>query len=136
MIGLSHQTRAENKTAPEPVNIVNSFHEALSTGNKNSVLELLSHDLIVIENGHIETSEEYISHHLDADLAFSTEVNNQHTLIKARNSVETAWLVSRSHARGTFHDKNVNSIGAELIILEKQSGIWKITAIHWSSRKH
>jgi hypothetical protein len=47
---------------------------------------------------------------------------------------DAAWASSTSEMVGTFQDRAVNSIGAELMVLTRSPGGWMIRAIHWSGR--
>ena len=46
-----------------------------------------------------------------------------------------AWAYSTSTAVGTLDDRSIDSQGAELMVLARQADVWKIKAIHWSSRR-
>lgn len=116
--------------------IVATFHRALAVGDKESALTLLTKDVMVLENGHIETANEYLSYHLDADLEFSSKVSSQRKIIKSTVEGKTGWVISASIEKGEYHGKQIDSTGAELMILEKWDGKWKIKVIHWSSRKN
>ena len=44
-------------------------------------------------------------------------------------------LSSTSVRQGRMGDREINSRGAELVVLAREDGTWKIRAIHWSSRQ-
>ena len=46
---------------------------------------------------------------------------------------DVAWATATSSVRGRFHDRDVSSAGAELMVLTREGDGWKIRAIHWSS---
>ena len=48
---------------------------------------------------------------------------------------DVAWAHSTSVTEGRMDDREINSLGAELVVLAREAGTWKIKAIHWSSRK-
>jgi len=116
------------------VAVVERFHAALAAGDSAAALRLLSPDLLVLESGAIETLAEYRAQHLPADIAFARAVASTRRILSVSVRGDAAWLVATSTAAGTFRDRPVNSSGAELVVLSRESGGWRIRAIHWSSR--
>ena len=114
--------------------VVEYYHKALEAKDKKTALKLLSNDVLVQEGGHLETGEEYKSHHLMSDMEFSSSVSGKREVIEAVVDGNIGWVVSSSKMIGEFRGKAVDSIGAELMVLIKENGSWKIRAIHWSSR--
>jgi ketosteroid isomerase-like protein len=49
-------------------------------------------------------------------------------------SGDVAWVVSTSRTTGTYRERQINSAGAELMVLSRTPEGWRIRAIHWSSR--
>jgi hypothetical protein len=49
-------------------------------------------------------------------------------------SEDVAWAASTSTSTGEFRDRAINAAGAELMVLVRTAGGWRIAAIHWSSR--
>ena len=115
--------------------VVEYYHKALEAKDKETALLLLSEDVLIQEGGHLETAEEYKSHHLMSDMQFSSAVSCNREVIEAVVDGNMGWVVSSSSMKGEFGGKAVNSIGAELMVLIKENGSWKIRVIHWSSRK-
>ncbi len=115
------------------VTTVSRFHSALERGDTTIVRTLLARDLRVLEGGEAETREQYLAHHLAADIEFAKAVRGQRTLISYTREGNVSWLVSTSTAKGSFRGRNIDSIGAELIVLSKRSKEWQIRVIHWSS---
>ena len=113
---------------------VRGFHDALQRGDSLAALRFLAPDVRVLESGGIEDLAEYRAHHLAADIAFSMAVPS--TTSEPAVSVEgnTAWVSSTSRTTGTFRDRQINSAGAELMVLTRTAEGWRIRAIHWSSR--
>jgi ketosteroid isomerase-like protein len=116
------------------IQIVNSYHEALKAGDKKGAVRLLAPDAVILENGGVETREEYISHHLEGDIEFSQAVTTRRSAIQVTVLGDVAWTSSSSESQGTFHQRAVNASGAELMVLTKTANGWVIKAIHWSSR--
>lgn len=128
------QEATENSDAGEMTAVVDAFHAALSAGDRSAALACLAPELIVLENGHIETADEYIEHHLPLDMEFSRSVPSRRRIINATFRADTGWVISAWEHTGEFRGQPVNSTGAELMILRKDNGAWKIAAIHWSSK--
>jgi len=114
---------------------VQAYHDALQKGDTSAVLALLAEDVHILESGGMETRDEYRSHHLPGDMAFAAAVTRERTPVHVTLAGDVAWAVSTSGTSGTFRDRAVNSVGAELMVLTRQEGVWLIRAIHWSSRQ-
>jgi uncharacterized protein (TIGR02246 family) len=115
--------------------VVAKYHEALATGDSAAALTLLSDDAVILESGSVETRAEYRSHHLPADISFAKAIRSQHSAIHVRVRGELAWSTSTTTTQGETNGRAVNSMGAELMVLVRTPGGWKISAIHWSSRQ-
>jgi ketosteroid isomerase-like protein len=113
---------------------VTEFHQALARGDSTAALALLAPDVIILESGGREDRDEYRSHHLSADIDFARAVPSRVGPMKVTIVGDVAWVSSTSETTGTFRERPINSAGAELMVLSRQAGGWKIRAIHWSSR--
>lgn len=113
---------------------VSSFHAALARGDTDAALRLLAPDAVILESGSVETREEYRSHHLSADMEFAQAVPARQGAMQVTVSGDVAWVSSSSVTKGTFHERAINSAGAELMVLSRTAAGWVIRAIHWSSR--
>lgn len=118
-------------------NTVNAYHEALKNRDSAAAVALLSEQVIVLESGYIENHEEYLGHHLGADMEFSSGVPGKRTVKHVEVNGNAGWVIATSTAKGTFRERDINSAGVELIVVTRTSrdAPWKIKAIHWSSRK-
>ena len=114
---------------------VEGFHQALERGDSSAALALLAADATILESGGSESVAEYRSHHLPADIEFTRAIRETRGPIRVTVRGDAAWTVSTSSARGEFKGRPVNSAGAELMVLTRSSGGWRIAAIHWSSRR-
>lgn len=130
----SHQEQESWDSAPV-VAAVQAFHEALATGDTARVEALLAKDVRVLESGGLETREEYFSHHLPGDMTFARTVERERGPIQVVVAGDVAWTVATSRTTGTFRDREIDSRGAELMVLSRHDGEWRIRAIHWSSRQ-
>lgn len=113
---------------------VHHFHDALARGDSLAALALLTDDVKILESGGMEDHAEYRSHHLGSDIEFARAVPSQRTATTVRVMGDVAWATSTSTSRGTFRGREINSAGAELMVLVRTPQGWRIAAIHWSSR--
>lgn len=114
--------------------VVDGFHRALSQGDSTRVLSLLAEDAVIMESGGVETRAEYRGHHLPGDIAFARAVASQRSAVRVRVRGDVAWASSTSTTQGQYRDRQINSAGAELMVLVRTPAGWRISAIHWSSR--
>jgi len=112
---------------------VESFHKAVETGDRESALELLSSDVMVLENGYVETAEKYVSHHLAEDMEFSAAVISKRKVLQTTVEGNVGWVISTINSKGKFRGEKIDGTDAELMVLQKKKDKWKIRVIHWSS---
>lgn len=113
---------------------VGGYHAALERGDAAGALRLLAADAVILENGSLETREDYRSHHLPADMEFAQAVPTRRSELRITMSGDVAWASSTSVTQGSFRERPINSAGAELMVLSRTKSGWLIRAIHWSSR--
>ena len=113
---------------------VSGYHAALARGDASGALRLLAADAVILENGSLESLEEYRSHHLPADIEFAQAVPTRRSTIQIAVSADAAWASSTSVTQGSYRERAINSAGAELMVLSRTKSGWVIRAIHWSSR--
>lgn len=114
--------------------VVQRFDALMAAGDSAGILALLAADAVVLESGGMETRAEFRSHHLPADINFARAVKGQQGPITVRVQGEVAWASSTTIMEGESRGRQINSVSAELMVLSRESGTWKIRAIHWSSR--
>ena len=114
--------------------VAHRFHERLAAGDSAGAVRLLHPELVVLESGGYETRAEYLGHHLGADMEFAMAVPSHRQVVSMTLQGDVAWIVSGSTTTGKFRERDVNSRGAELMILSRTPSGWMITAVHWSSR--
>jgi ketosteroid isomerase-like protein len=117
------------------VAVVDAFHHSLATGDSATALSLLADDVTILEGGAVEDKEHYRSGHLAGDMRYAAAVPRERGDVQVRVVGDVAWAWSTNVARGTMGDREVNSQGAELVVLGRVDGRWLIRAIHWSSRQ-
>ena len=118
----------------EVASTISRFHQALAAGDSAGALALLTEDVTILEAGGVETRAEYRAHHLGGDIAFARAIRSERGPVRVRVSGDVAWATSTSVTQGTFNGRAINSSGAELLVLSRTPGGWRISAIHWSSR--
>ena len=114
--------------------VVARYHRALATSDSGEAIRLLAPDAVILESGGAESVAEYRAHHLPADIAFAAAVSSNRTVTRVVVRGDMAWIASTSTTQGEFRGRAINSAGAELMVLVRASGGWRISAIHWSSR--
>ena len=117
------------------VAVVDAYHAALATGDSVTALGHLAPDVTILESGGVEDKASYRSGHLAADMRFAQAVPRQRGEIQVTLLGDVAWASSTSITQGRSGDREINSQGAELMVLAREDGAWKIKAIHWSSRQ-
>ncbi len=110
------------------------YHAALESGDSLAALALLADDAVILESGGMESRAEYRGHHLPADIAFARAIKSARGAASVVVRGDVAWAWSTSTTQGEFRGRPINSAGAELMVLTRTAGGWKISAIHWSSR--
>lgn len=116
------------------VGAVTAYHAAMVAGDSGAALALLAPDAIILESGGIETREEYRSHHLPGDIGFARGIKSERGPVRVVLQGDVAWAASTSTTQGQYRDRQINSSGAELMVLARTTNGWKIRAVHWSSR--
>ncbi len=117
------------------VAVIEAFHAALASGDSVGALSYLALDAVILESGDLETRAAYEAHHLGADMAFTRAVPSTRVTTQVFQDGSAAWVASITTSKGTFRDRAISSQGAELIVLTRTAGGWRIRAIHWSSRR-
>jgi len=117
------------------VAVIDAYHAALAAGDSVTALGHLAPDVTILESGGVEDKESYRSGHLAADMRFAQAVPRQRGEIQVTLVGNVAWAYSTSVTQGRLGDREINSQGAELMVLAREDGAWKIKAIHWSSRQ-
>jgi ketosteroid isomerase-like protein len=135
----SDSTRASRATATatdsaDVAGVVNAYHRALAAGDSAAAMTLLAPDAIIQESGSVETRSDYAGHHLPGDMRFAQALPGVRSAQRVVVVGDVAWSTSTSVTKGRYRDRDINSAGAEMMVLTKDSGRWRIRAIHWSSR--
>ena len=129
--GASRQQSSEDQVAA----VVDAFHAALATGDSVAALSYLAVDVTILESGGVEDKEHYRSGHLAGDMRFAQAVPRVRSEIEVSLMGDVAWAHSTALREGQTGEREINSQSAELVVLAREAGTWKIKAIHWSSRQ-
>ncbi len=114
---------------------VEQFHAALAAADSVRAVALLTDDVLIIESGNIQTRSEYLSGHLGADMKASQGSKGERSLMRVSVRGDAAYLVSKTLNPPTGAAGNTGSESVELMVVTKSAGVWKISAVHWSSRR-
>lgn len=116
------------------VTAVAKFHTALAAGDSSAALAFLTDDVTILESGGVETKSQYRTGHINGDMSFAKAVPSVRTVTGVHVRGDAAWVTSSSVTQGESNGREINSAGAELVVLTREGGSWKIRAVHWSSR--
>ena len=134
---LAGGARASGQQSPEDqvAAVVDAFHAALAAGDSVAALSHLADDVTILESGGVEDKEHYRSGHIVGDMRFARAVPRERSEIEVSLMGDVAWAHSTSVTQGRMGEREINSQGAELVVLAREGGVWRIKAIHWSSRR-
>jgi ketosteroid isomerase-like protein len=121
--------------AEDVVAVMESFYGAMKTGDGAAVMEHIADDAVFVESGRLETRAEYEKNHLPADIDFERQVTGTRSPWDVKFDGDTAWGIATTEFVGTFEGGPVNLVSAQLAVLTREEGRWRIRSIHWSSRR-
>ena len=124
-----------DKQSAEAVAVAARFDDAVSQGDSATAAFLLASDAIVLESGERETRKDYLAGHLEEDIEFARSVAVTRSLADVHRQGDVVWVTRTSIAKGRFRGRDIDSRGAELVVLSRAGPRWMIRAIHWSSRR-
>jgi ketosteroid isomerase-like protein len=127
------KSMAEGGDPSGPLATLDAFHGALASKDSAGAVALLADDVLIQEGGHVETRDEYLNHHLGADMEFASQVPTRREVLRAIREGDVAWVASSTHMEGEFKGQPVLAGGAELVVLSRLNGAWRIRSVHWSS---
>lgn len=132
---VATSTVAAQSPESEVAAVVNAYHTALASGDSVTALALLADDVVILESGGVENKEHYRSGHLAGDMRFAQAIPRERGEIHVVLEGDVAWAYSTNTTQGKMGEREINSRGAELMVLARADGTWKIRAVHWSSRQ-
>lgn len=132
---VTAQAQGARQDSAAIVAVIHAFHDALHNRDTATVVRLLASNAQVAEGGGLETRAEYLSHHLPGDMAYAAAVTRAVTAMSVTISGDMAWAMSTTHTTGAVGERTIDSNGVELMVLVRQNGQWRISAVHWSSQR-
>jgi len=112
-----------------------SFHQALSAGDLSKAAALLDPQVLIYEVGAAEHSrEEYAAQHMKDDAAFLKTAGYQLLRRSGDSAGNLAWMASEVRITDQAHDKDLDLVSTETMVLRKAAGGWRIAHIHWASQ--
>jgi ketosteroid isomerase-like protein len=115
--------------------VVESFYAAIKKGDAAAAMGVIAPDAVFLESGRLETRSEYETNHLPADIDFESQVTGKRGPMQVTFEGNTAWVIATTEYDGTFQGDPVSFVSAQLVVLTRDSGNWRIRTIHWSSRR-
>ncbi|MEM1043595.1 MAG: nuclear transport factor 2 family protein [Bacteroidota bacterium] len=103
------------------------FHAALAAGDRQSVESLLTPDAVVLEGGRAEARNEYLGGHFARDVAFLADAQPEPIFRRTTVAGDAAWVASTQRIG--------DATMAELLVMERTDGGWRVSAVHWSSAR-
>ena len=142
LVLVSHKAAGQSSRADSiaATAAVDDFHAALAAGDSSRAVARLAEDVLIIEAGGIQTRAEYLGGHLGADIKASQGRKEDRTVVRVTVIGDVAYIVSRTitppaPAPSGAAPSGNGSESAELMVVAKSGGMWKIRAVHWSSRR-
>jgi ketosteroid isomerase-like protein len=115
--------------------VLDTFYGAMDTGDAATVMQQVAEDAVFAEAGGLETRAEYEKNHLPSDIEFEKQVEGKRSPWQVTIEGDTAWAIATTEFDGTFNGNPVNLLSAQLAVLTRADGTWKIRSIAWSSRR-
>lgn len=95
---------------------------------------ILHDDVTILEGGGMETKSQYLSHHFHSDGKFLSAINREEVSQDIKIEGNVAWVTSKTKMTGTYSGRDIDLSSLELAVLKKENGLWRVVALHWSSR--
>lgn len=116
--------------------VVDAFGAALLAGDRERVSDLLDPDVLILESGHAEHGRaDYLAHHAGEDIAFLHGARITLTRRRADAADDLAVVASESTIHAQGKDGPVDLVSTETMVLHRGPQGWRITQVHWSSRR-
>ena len=115
--------------------VLETFYAAMKTGDTAAAMQQIAPDAVFVESGKLETRAEYEANHLPLDIAFEKQVTGKRGPWRITIQGDAAWVIATTEFDGTFDGGPVNFVSAQLAVLTRNEGNWRIRSIHWSSRR-
>ena len=113
---------------------LNDLETAIVENDSEKAGEILHDDATILEGVGMETKREYLSHHFHSDGNFLSAMNREEVSQEISVEGNMAWVTSKTKMTGTYSGRDIDLSSLELAILKKENGMWRVIALHWSSR--
>lgn len=107
---------------------------AIISNNSEQAGKILHDDVTILEGGGMETKSQYLSHHFHSDGKFLGAINREEVSQDIKIEGNVAWVTSKTKMTGTYSGRDIDLNSLELAVLKKENGMWRVVALHWSSR--
>jgi ketosteroid isomerase-like protein len=135
LLNLTALPAQANSSVGDAANVVSQFHDALKRGEASAAIAQLSADAVIYESGYAESRDNYLTHHLQADIEFAKQTTRKVTATTSQCGETLCVLMQESETSGTYKGKPVQISGVETTMLVRTGDTWKIRHVHWSSHK-
>ena len=112
-----------------------AFYAAMKNGDRAAAMSHIAEDAVFVEGGRLETRQQYEENHLPNDIGFEKQVTGKRGEWKVTIEDNTAWAIATTEYDGIFDGAPVAFTSAQLAVLSRDAGAWRIRSIHWSSRR-
>jgi len=127
---------ASTTPANAAVQVVNDFMAALATGHLEVARQLMAPDATVVANGQVlGNRDSYIDGAAKGDAAALRTVERVLVHRDAQIGADTGWVLSEKRVRAAGKPDGPSEAVIETMLLARTAAGWKITHIHWSTRK-
>jgi ketosteroid isomerase-like protein len=113
---------------------LSDLETAIVENDSKKAGEILHDDVTILEGGGMETKSQYLSHHFHSDGKFLSAMNREEVSQEISVEGNMAWVTSKTKMTGTYSGREIDLSSLELAVLKKENGMWKVIALHWSSR--
>jgi len=133
MLGATLQAQGDDRAGVTAT--FEAFYGAMKAGDAAAAMRTVAPDAVFLEGGKLETRAEYESNHLPADIEFERALSGKRGPLSITVSGSAAWVVALTEYVGTFQNKPVNFVAAQLMVLTRSDGRWMIRSVHWSAQR-
>ena len=124
-------------SAPAPrqedvIAVMESFYTAMDEAKPEAAMAHIAADAVFVESGKLETRAEYEKNHLPFDIEFETKVVGKRSPWQVKFQGDTAWAIATTDYEAS-NDNPRSFVSAQLAVLTREDGTWRIRSIHWSS---
>jgi ketosteroid isomerase-like protein len=123
------------ETQAEVRDTLEAFYAAMKNGDRAAAMSHIAEDAVFVEGGRLETRQQYEENHLPNDIGFEKQVTGKRGEWNITIEDNTAWAIATTEYDGIFDGAPVAFTSAQLAVLSRDAGAWRIRSIHWSSRR-